>query len=277
VLLVVASAGFGMLFAWQVGSKHDALLGARSVAMAIGLEISKPFAIWNALASLRRWRVMTAAALALVGTLAVAYSLQAELMFMSATRGDLVAERASEAGAAQRAEERYRKAEADLAALKPAGTTKSATAVYLDRREALQAELRQAEQDRRTVPVVAYADPGAVALSAYIGALGVKADPQQLGLWLPLVGVLALELGAAFSVVLVRSVTAGGPRAMESPALTADAVAHEHLAHVDTRKSGPPKRATNAKRRRHDDDDQNGPHAKPGLSGLLDAVQANGG
>ena len=85
-----------------------ALLGARSVAMAIGLEISKPFAIWNALASLRRWRVMTAAALAFVGTLAVAYSLQAELMFMSATRGDLVAERAGEAGAVQRAEERYR-------------------------------------------------------------------------------------------------------------------------------------------------------------------------
>ena len=27
-LLVIASAGFGMLFAWQVGSKHDAVLGA---------------------------------------------------------------------------------------------------------------------------------------------------------------------------------------------------------------------------------------------------------
>src|SRR6202795_2345333 len=62
-LLVIASAGFGMLFAWQVGSKHDAVLGSLSVAMALGLEISKPFAISGAFASLRQWRVITAASL----------------------------------------------------------------------------------------------------------------------------------------------------------------------------------------------------------------------
>ena len=32
-LLVIASAGFGMLFAWRVSSQHDTLLGALSVAM----------------------------------------------------------------------------------------------------------------------------------------------------------------------------------------------------------------------------------------------------
>ena len=56
-LLIIASAGFGMLFAWQVGSRHDAVLGALSVAMALGLELSKPFAISSAFASLRQWRV----------------------------------------------------------------------------------------------------------------------------------------------------------------------------------------------------------------------------
>jgi hypothetical protein len=131
-LLVIASAGFGILFAWQVGSKHDAVLGALSVAMALGLELSKPFAISSAFASLRQWRVITAAALALVGALAVGYSLQAELTFMSMTRGDLVAERASVRDAAQRADDRYKKAIADLDALKPSGTTKNATAVYLE-------------------------------------------------------------------------------------------------------------------------------------------------
>src|ERR1700674_4445325 len=95
-LLVIASAGFGMLFAWQVGSKHDAVLGALSVAMALGLEITKPFAISGAFASLRQWHIITAAALALVGVLAIGYSLQAELTFMSATRGDMVAERAGD-------------------------------------------------------------------------------------------------------------------------------------------------------------------------------------
>jgi hypothetical protein len=244
-LLVIASAGFGMLFAWQVGSKHDAVLGALSVAMALGLEISKPFAISNAFASLRQWRVMTAAALTLVGALAVGYSLQAELMFISMTRGDLVAERAGDRDAAMRAEERYRRAEADIAALKPAGTSKCATAAYLERRDALQNEMHQAEQDHRAVPIVAYADPGAVALSAYVGALGVKADPQQLGLWLPLVGVLALEIGAAFSVVLVRSVVAV-PRDIQMPVSTGDAVSQEPSADVS---SGTPAKRPKAKRR----------------------------
>ena len=146
-----------------------------------------------------------AAALALVGVLAITYSLQAELTFMSMTRGDMVAERASEAEAAQRAEQRYGRAETELAALKPTGTTKSATAAYLSRREALQTELRAAEQDRRAAPATVVADPGATALAAYAGALGYKTDAQQLGLWLPLIGVLALEIGAAFAVVLVRA------------------------------------------------------------------------
>jgi hypothetical protein len=160
VLLVVASAGFGMLFAWQVGSRHDLTLGILSVAMAAGLELSKPFAISSAFAALRSWRVITATSLLLVGLLAIGYSLQAELTFMSMTRGDLVAERASVRDAAQRAASRYQKAEADLAALKPSGTTKSATAVYLERREALQNELNQAEHERQSAPVISVADPG---------------------------------------------------------------------------------------------------------------------
>ena len=40
MLLVIASAGFGVLFAWQVGSKHDMMLGAISVAMALGIEVA---------------------------------------------------------------------------------------------------------------------------------------------------------------------------------------------------------------------------------------------
>ena len=120
VLLVVASAGFGMLFAWNVGSQHDnELLGALSVAMALGLELSKPFSIASAFTQLRQCRIVTAAALALVSILAIGYSLQAELTFMSMTRGDLVAERAGKRDAAQRAEERYQKIETELMTLKP--------------------------------------------------------------------------------------------------------------------------------------------------------------
>ncbi|MDH4983271.1 hypothetical protein [Hyphomicrobium sp. D-2] len=181
------------------------MLGVIFVIMALGLEISKPFAVDGAFHLARRFKLLQATALALVAVLAVAYSLQAELTFMSMTRGDLVAQRATVHDAAQRAEQRYQLALAELGALKPAGTSKSATNAYLTRREALQNDLRAAETDRRTAPVAITADPGAIALSTYAQALGWKADPAQLGLWLPLIGVLALEVASAFAVVLVRS------------------------------------------------------------------------
>jgi hypothetical protein len=281
LLLVAASAGFGMLFAWQVGSRHDLALGILSVAMALGLELSKPFAISSAFASLRRWNVVTAACLILVGLLAMGYSLQAELTFMSMTRSDLVAERASISDAAQRADSRYKEVEAELAALKPVSNKERDTDAYLRRREALRTELHQAEHDRQSAPVVSAPDPGAVALSAYAASLGAKVDPAVLGLWLPLVGALALELGAAFSVVLVRSVAVAHvahvwqTNEMGVPALTIES---------DNRNCAPPqptvaeKRATPAPRRkkRRDDDDDQAPR-KRGLSGLLDAVQGSGG
>lgn len=75
--------------------------------MALGLEITKPFAIASVFTSLREWRFIQAAALALAGGLAIAYSIQAERTFMSMTRGDLVAERAGDADAAKKAEARY--------------------------------------------------------------------------------------------------------------------------------------------------------------------------
>ena len=169
VLLVVASAGFGMLFAWQVGSKHDASCLARPRRDGSGPRLSKPFAIlqpslpcdsfassprpcsrsWD---SCRRLR------------------LQAELSFMTMTRGDLVAERAGVRDAAH-GRRTLQKLDADLAALKPTSSKERDMAVYLERRDALQADLHQAEQDRRHAPAVSVPDPGAVALATYAASL----------------------------------------------------------------------------------------------------------
>lgn len=273
VLLVVASAGFGCYFAWHVGSQHDTILGALSIAMALGLELAKPFSIASAFTQLRQFRIITAAALTLAGLLAVAYSLQSEVTFMSMTRGDLVAQRASISDAVQRADSRYREVEAELAALKPVSSKERDTDAYLRRREALQAELHTAEHDRQSTPVVSAPDPGATALAAYAASLGWQIDTQTLGLWLPLVAVLALELGAAFSVVLVRSVTGVHvghvAQADETgvPALTLDA--------ADRKQPQPAKRATKSRKRRDDDDDQAGPpQLRKGIQGW---VAANGG
>ncbi len=283
VLLVAASGGFGCYFAWHVGTaQHDTVLGVLGVAMALGTELCKPFAISSAFTALRQFRTITAAALTVVGLLAIGYSLQAELTFMSMTRSDLVAERASISDAAQRADGRYKEVEAELAALKPVSNKERDTDAYLRRREALQTELHQAEDDRQSAPVVSSPDPGATALAAYAASLGWKLDAGTLGLFLPLVGVLALELGAAFSVVLVRSVT-GAQVAHVAQARSAGLpVAHEEAAPVSKDEGAPPKqptatqkRATKPKRRRDDDDDI--APRKRGLSGLLDAVHGSGG
>jgi hypothetical protein len=287
VLLVVASAGFGMLFAWTTTSKQSELLGVLSVAMALGCELSKPFAIASAFSQLSRFRIVTAAALTVVGLLAVAFSLQSELTFMSMTRGDLVAMRAGEHDAAQRAAERYENLTVELSQLKPASTRERDVDAYEVQRKALTADLRQAELDRRQAPAVV-ADPGATALATYAQAMGVRVDAQTLGLFLPLVGVLALELGAAFSVVLVRSVTGAQVAHVAHVHSAGNVVAHNEAAGGNIGEGAPPnsakrptaaeKRATPARRRqkRRDDDDDQAPR-KRGLTGLLDAVQGSGG
>ena len=211
--------------------------------MALGLELAKPFSIASAFTQFRQFRVFTAAAITLVGLLAVAYSLQSELTFMSLTRGDLAAERSGERDAAQRAAERYERLQTELSALKPASSKERDMDAYLARRSALSADLRQAEQDRRQAPAVASPDPGATALATYAQALGVRVDAQTLGLFLPLVGVLALELGAAFSVVLVEVLPAQGwrtwrtavPRAIPWRTVKPLRLAHMNVRHVRAR------------------------------------------
>jgi hypothetical protein len=284
VLLVAASAGFGCYFAWHVGTaQHDTMLGVLSVAMALGTELCKPFAISSAFTALRQFRIITAAALTVVGLLAIGYSLQAELTFMSMTRSDLVAERASISDAAQRADGRYKEVEAELAALKPVSNKERDTDAYLRRREALQTELHQAEHDRQSAPVVSSPDPGATALAAYAASLGWQIDTRTLGLWLPLIGGLALELGAAFSVVLVRAVNADRVAHVAHAHSAGDVVAHIEAADSKTDECAPlvaQNRAILAKRRqkkRRVDDDDKGAPRKRGLSGLLDAVQGSGG
>ncbi len=86
--LVIASAGFDAFYAWHTGSHHGPVLGALSVLMALGLEGAKPFAIEGVFTSLRSWSPFRAVALALLGTVAIAYSLTAELSLIASIRAD---------------------------------------------------------------------------------------------------------------------------------------------------------------------------------------------
>ena len=124
--LVIASAGFGAVYAWSTGSQHGFALGALSVLMAVALECCKPLALANALSAFGSFKLVRGLALALLAVVAIAYSLTAELGLMAGARGDVVAERAAALSElrnsqadAQRARERYDTAKAELAKLPP--------------------------------------------------------------------------------------------------------------------------------------------------------------
>ncbi|MBI1648336.1 hypothetical protein [Hyphomicrobium sulfonivorans] len=240
--LIAASAGFGAFYAWTTGNHHGPVIGALSVCMAIGLEAAKPFAIEGVFTALRSWSPIRAAALAVLGVVAVTYSLTAELSLMAASRADASATRSQAAIAADAAKARYDAArhelatlpvtrpiaalEAEIARLKttprlaPCDDTGSkafgkvsrkvcgeiaaltAEAATTARRTELQTALAAAESDLASAPLATDADPAAAALVTYLGALGVDADAAELSRWLALVPVLALEIGSSFAVLL---------------------------------------------------------------------------
>jgi hypothetical protein len=96
-LLITASSGFGAFYAWTSGSYHGPLLGTLSVLMALGLECAKPFAIEGALSAVKGsmsiHSLARALSLALLGIVAITYSLTAEFSLIASQRAASVAQR----------------------------------------------------------------------------------------------------------------------------------------------------------------------------------------
>src|SRR4029079_638751 len=93
-LLVIASAGFGTVFAYTQGVHHGPVLAAFAVAMALGLELSKAFAVEATFTCFRTLAIGRGLAMLVLAVVAICYSLTVELSLMATTRGDAAAERA---------------------------------------------------------------------------------------------------------------------------------------------------------------------------------------
>jgi hypothetical protein len=186
-------------------------------------------------------------ALAGLGVVAVAYSVTSELALMSASHGDLAAERLRASETGNIARDRYANAKAELARLAPSRTILEVEALIgafkpicrtvrgepicnkpvpliaelarAKRRRELEAELEDAGARVASGPTVTVADPGASALVTYLSVLGISASPDLVAQWLNLVPVLALELGSALAGVLVASVSHRRVKPVESTPL----------------------------------------------------------
>jgi hypothetical protein len=240
--LVTASAGFGAYFAWTSNAHHAPALAVFAVVMALGLELAKPLAVHGLFDALRRWQFGQALALMLLATVAIGYSLTAELNLMARSRADAIADRANDSGTATEARGKLAALRAELATVAPArsvaeiealtapkvaatrGTDCSAyiadakirtacaelsmlkaEAARRETRADLRERIEAAEHAVARAGAVRVADPSAVALSTFLEAFGVRVSPGRLGDWFTLIGVFALEAGSMFAAVLVSA------------------------------------------------------------------------
>lgn len=216
-LLITSSAGFGAHYAWTTGSLHGPILGALTVAMALGLELAKPFAIEGVLSAARRFALGRALVLTILAVVAVTYSLTAELSLMASTRQDRASERQRQTPAAKAASDRVEATRKELAGLP---VTRPSTAIEIElnklkstpklgpcsdptapdygpvsrrvcpeiaaaeaerttalRREALQGVLNEAEQRISSESSDKASDPASGALAGYLAAFGMVTVP----------------------------------------------------------------------------------------------------
>lgn len=216
--------------------------------------MAKPFSIAAAFDAFRSSRFGQGFAVALLGIVAISYSLSAELSLWASMRSDRVAVRVAESNVATNARDQYQRAKLELDGLlstRPSSELQSfIDGVLIDpraggcaeingkytrehcpqvaewkaeqarsqRREQLQQTIRETEVVIASGPVAKIADPGATALSTYLAILGLKVEPSLLTELLILVGVVALELGSALSLVLVQAVSGSSvPRPSTAP------------------------------------------------------------
>ncbi len=257
--LVVASAGFGAVYAYTIGIQHGILLAGLTVLFAVALELIKPLAIHGAIGALASWRTWPRAlALSVLGIVAVAYSLQAELALTASSRGDLTAKREQASDASVRARESHQRARTELASLKasrPIGelealveSARPVCRVQVDgrgrqtvcskpshlvaelgrakRKQELEAVLASADTALASGPAVKGVDPGSTAIATYLGTMGYVVQVETLGQWLILVPVLALELGSALGLVLVSAVSG---RREEPPTIVLEPLPKNHV------------------------------------------------
>lgn len=251
--LIISSMGFSSLYAWQTASGHGLLLGALTVLFAVALECAKPLAVHGAFQAAGQLALGRTVALGALATVAIAYSLTAELSLLATAKGDAAAGRAALADVAEARKHERARLEADLAALgtvRPAGEVKAELdgivtahrlgscgprlpaarrAICAEQVAPLRAELARAERraelsaklsgQQRTVAgrVVGSADAGAAALGTYLAALGLQVPTGVLSQWLVLVPVLAIELGSALALVLVSALAATPTRGDNQP------------------------------------------------------------
>ncbi len=241
-LLIGSAAALGAFYGFQLGAHYHPAIGLFFALAALGGAILAPFAVDDAIRSLQRLAIVRTVVCTLFAVVAVAYSSAAALSLANGTRGDLAASRKIAVDRISSLSAVRDKAISELKAIAPARSAAElapqirnlkaqpgangckringpvsrrvcAKVASLEaelgraqRREKLQRDIANTTGQIATTAGVGSSDPLANAVSVYAAALGWKWSPGQILPWLALIPVAFLELGAALSVFVARTV-----------------------------------------------------------------------
>lgn len=216
--LVAASAGFGALFAYNIGIQHSLPLAILTIIFAVSLELLKPLAVVSAFHAAYSWQFIRCACLGVLAAVAITYSLTAELSLVSGSRADLTSKREELSFTASANRSAYETAKRELDALAPSRPLEEVQAL-LEKKETTKLLAEEARAKRKLELEAAMktalgssggrslvvADPASEALRTYFLAVGWDFRTATISQWMLLVPILAIEVGSALSLVLLNS------------------------------------------------------------------------
>lgn len=244
--LILASSGFGCVYAYTISIGHGRIMAFFTILFVIALEVLKPLSIAYAFACFNNLHLIRGLLLALLGVTAIAYSLTAELSLMYAARSDVAAVRKSESISASASTQQYETAaselktlpksrssvaeiESDIISLKAKYRNHDLECKYIETKTEsvvcaqiakLQGEIgvvRRREQLQSIIDKFVYkspeqnvekiADPSSAAIKTYLKLFGVSLDESIIAQYVVLVPIIALELGSALGLLLVRAIS----------------------------------------------------------------------
>lgn len=241
-LFTLTSASTNALYGWQKGADGPSALIwlTVSVAASIVFALSVPALLQSIAARKIAQSLLVCVGLATCGT----YSVVAALGSASGGRQDAAHAESTLHSARKRAQAAYDKATADLEAIKPARSVAEVEALIAGAKPvcrilvghgyrntvctpppALTAELgrakRRAELEQKieaarlelAAPATRQANSDAVAISAYLSALGWTVEADTLNRLLALLAVLVIELGGGASLAIGMALSDRGVRA----------------------------------------------------------------
>lgn len=208
--------------------------GAASAASDVLKALSPIFIVW-AIAQREVLRALAGTALLIV---TAGYAIISAVSYTHGSREDLVGLRGSEAATHERAESSYRAAQAALSELpstRPSAEVKASLSGLLadpnagdcqiidgpvtrrvcpqvaelraelaraDERARLQGELKEAKGRLDGLPAPKVGDPATEAVTRALGQIGFVVDPANVALWLSFSGVVLIEVGSIFGLLL---------------------------------------------------------------------------